>query len=139
MRPVKPEVGTWSQASVATTVVNALLSGDVLTLQQLTHPDVEDRNSTTGAPTGWTGLRERALTLCAELPDGVTAELVCSEGDTAVCRVRTPDRRRGFPAPAAPADRAAVLFVLRFRDGLVGELWSSSEVAPFLAVATACA
>lgn len=133
MSDVTTQVGTWTQASAATTVVQSLLSGDVMTLQQLTHPDVVDRNSGGEEPTGWPGLRERALTLCAALPDDVTVELVCSEGDTAVCRVRLPGHRRGFPESTSPGDRVTVLFLLRFRDGLVSELWASSDLSPLLA------
>lgn len=137
MAPVKPQVGTWTQASTATSVVQALLSGDVFTLQRLTHPDVVDRNSGSDQPSGWTGLRERALTVCATLPEGVVVELVCSEGDTAVCRVLSPGHRRGFPEPASPTDRVTVLFVLRFRDGVVTELWSSSDLGPLLSLVAA--
>lgn len=136
-RTVQPQVGTWSQGSAATTVVQALLSGDVFTLARLTSPDVVDRNSGSEHPTGWTALRERALIVCATLPEGVVVELVCSEGDTAVCRVRTPAHRRGSPEPASPGDHVTVLFVLRFRDGVVAELWSSSDLAPPLALSAA--
>jgi predicted ester cyclase len=134
---VTSRAGTRSQASTATAVVQALLSGDVLTLQRLTHADVVDGNGGRGQPTGWAGLRERALTECASLPEGITVELVCSEGDAAVCRVRIPGTRRGFPESVSPGDRVTVLFVLRFRDGLVGELWSSSDLSPFRAVVAA--
>lgn len=128
------QIGTWSQASRASAAVRALLSGDVLTLQRLTCPDVVDGNSTTEQPAGWAGLRERALTVCADLPEGVGVELLCSEGDTAVCRVRSPGRRRGCPEVVA-AGEVTVLFVLRFRDGLVAELWSSSDLTPLMTLA----
>ena len=120
----------WNQGAAAVTVVQALLAGDVLTLQRLTHHDVVDRNCSDEHPTGWRALRERALVVCATLPEGVAVELLCSEGDTAVCRVRSPRHRRGEPGPARPGDAVPVLFVLRFRSGLVGELWSSSDLAP---------
>lgn len=129
--------GTISQASTATAVVQALLSGDVLTLQRLTHPDVVDGNGGRGQPTGWAGLRERALIECASVPEGVIVELVCSEGEAAVCRVRIPGNRRGSPESVPPKDRVNVLFVLRFRDGLVGELWSSSDLSSFRVVLAA--
>lgn len=116
-----------SQASTATTVVEAFLSGDVLVLQRLTQPDVVDGNSGWEQPTGWPGLRERAFTVCADLPEDITVELVCSEGDMAVCRVSAAGNRRGFPESAD--ERVTALFVLRFRDGRVCELWSSSDLS----------
>lgn len=134
---MQPQVGSWSQGSAATAVVQALLSGDVFTLARLTASDVVDRNSGSEHPTGWTALRERALVVCATLPEGVVLELVCSEGDTAVCRVRAPSRRRGAPEPVLADEHVTVLFVLRFRDGLVAELWSSSDLAPLPDVAAA--
>jgi len=134
---VKPQASARNQASVATAVVRALLAGDVLTLERLTHADVVDGNNSSGAPTGWAGLRERALTVCGALPEGVTVELVCSEGDTAICRVRTPGHRRGFPESASPDDLVTVLFALHFRNGLVSELWSSSDFASLLAAVAA--
>lgn len=122
--------GAWSQATTAPAVVHALLAGDVLTLQRLTHADVVDRNAGSDMPTGWAALRERALTVCASLPESPLAvELVCSEGDTAVCRVRTTGTRRGAPE-ASDVPPVTVLFVLRFRDGRVSELWSSSDLTP---------
>jgi predicted ester cyclase len=131
------EHSPWSQATTAPAVVHALLAGDVLTLQRLTHSDVVDRNAGAELPTGWAALRERALTVCAALPESPPAvELVCSEGDTAVCRVRTTGSRRGAPE-AAEVPTVTVLFVLRFRDGRVSEVWSSSDLTPAAAAGTA--
>jgi predicted ester cyclase len=138
MSLVNLEAATWSQASTAVAVVRALLTGDVLALQDLTHPDVVDHNSAGEQPSGWTALRERALTVCAALPEGVTVELVMSEGDTAVCRVRAPGYRRGTPQAAdGSTELVTVLFVLRFRDGRTGEIWSSSDLSPLFAYAAA--
>jgi predicted ester cyclase len=136
MTVVTTEVEPWSQASAATAVVQALLAGDVLTLQGLTHPDVVDHNSADEQLSGYAALRERALTVCAALPEGVTVELVLSEGDSAVCRVRAPGHRRGAPQSALNAlEPVTVLFMLRFREGRVAELWSSSDLSPLFVVA----
>ena len=108
---------------MAPTVVQALLDGDVLALQRLTHSDVVHRGARPGQPIGWAGLRELALTACATLPDA-RVELVCSEGDTAVCRVQASVGRPGW----ATAETLSALVVLRFRDGRVCELWSSSDL-----------
>ena len=126
-----------SQASAATAVVQALLGGDVLALQYLTHPDVVDHNSADEQPSGWAALRERALTVCAALPEGVTVELVVSEGDSAVCRVRAPGHRRGAPQSAHGAmDPVTVLFMLQFREGRVGR--AVVVVGPVAAVRRRC-
>lgn len=114
---------SWAQAATARAVVQALLGGDVLALQRLTHPDVVHRGARPGQPAGWAGLRELALTSCANIPDA-TVELVCSEGDTAVCRVHASVGRPGWGTAVA----RHALVVLRFRDGRVGELWSSSDL-----------
>ena len=122
----------WAQAVTAPAVVQALLGGDVLALQQLTHPDVVHRGARPGEPAGWAGLRELALTACATIPDA-TVSLVCSEGDTAVCRVHASVGRPGW----GTAEARQALVVLRFRDGRVSEIWSSSDLTAPPAVAAA--
>jgi hypothetical protein len=110
--------------ATAPVVVRALLDGDVLALQRLTHQDVVHRGAQPEQPPGWAGLREVALTACATLP-GASVELVATSGDTAVCRVTALLGRPGWASDAT----VSALVVLRFRDGLVAELWFSSDLA----------
>lgn len=112
-----------AQAVTAPAVVQAILGGDVLALQRLTHPDVVNRSARPDEPTGWAGLRELALTACAVIPDA-TVELVGSHGDTAVCLVHASVGRPGWGDTVVHS----ALVVLRFRDGLVSEIWSSSDL-----------
>jgi hypothetical protein len=110
-------------------VVRALVTGDVLTLQPLVDPNVVDHSATPEQPSGWAGLRERAMALCAASPEPpVEVDVLCVDGDTAMCRVQLPGGRCG--APGHPASRPLILvLVLRFRAGLLAELWTSTAVS----------
>ena len=121
-----------AQAASARAAVRALLDGDVLALQELTHPDVVHRGAGPGEPAGWAGIRELAMTACATIPEA-SVELVCSEGDTTVCRVHASVGRPG----CGTAEARDALVVLRFRDGRVSEVWSSSDLTAPAAVVAA--
>lgn len=117
-----------AQAASARAAVRALLSGDVLALQDLVHPDVVHHG---GESAGWAGVRELALTACATIPDS-SVELVCSEGDTAVCRVLASVGRVGW----GDVLHRTALVVLRFQDDRVSELWFPADLmSPEYAVA----
>jgi predicted ester cyclase len=116
-----------TDAAAGEAVVHALVGGDVLALQAMVHPDVVDHSAVPGQPEGWAGLRERAMTLCASVPDSdAPVEVLCVDGDTAMCRVRLTGIPRTGPG-ASPAD-LMVVFVLRFQDGLLREIWTSSDL-----------
>lgn len=109
-------------------VVRALVTGDVLRLQALVHPDVLDHSAAAEQPPGWAGLRERAMALCAACPEPeVDVDVLCVDGHTAMCRVQLPGVPRGA-AGREPASAMIVVFVLRFHDGLLAELWTSTDV-----------
>ena len=119
---VRPDAGRGAA------VVQALVTGDVLRLQQLVHPDVVDHSADPEQPRGWAGLRERAMALCAACPEPeVDVDVLCVDGDTAMCRVQLPGVPRGA-AGRYPAGAVIVVFVLRFHDGLLAELWTSTDV-----------
>jgi hypothetical protein len=124
---VQPSPAT-AQAATARAAVRALLGGDVLGLQELVHPDVVHHG---GESAGWAGVRELALTACATIPESCV-ELVCSEGDTAVCRVLASVGRVGW----GDVLHRTALVVLRFQDDLVSELWFPADfTSPEYAVA----
>jgi predicted ester cyclase len=109
-------------------VVRALVTGDVLRLQPLVRPDVVDHSATLDQPPGWAGLRERAMALCAAYPEPqVEVEVLCVDGDTDMCRVQLPGVPRGAVG-LHPAGALILVFVLRFRDGLLAEMWTSTDV-----------
>ena len=109
-------------------VVRALVTGDVLRLQPLVHADVVDHSASADQPAGWAGLRERAMALCAAYPEPqVEVEVLCVDGDTDMCRVQLPGIARGA-AGLDPAGALILVFVLRFRDGLLAEMWTSTDV-----------
>jgi hypothetical protein len=122
---------TRARATLAEAAVHALLAGDVLALQPMVSPDVVDRSAEPGQPDGWRGLRERAMTLCAALPDGdVTVDVLRVEGDTVLARaVITAVRRVTGPEPVEPARHLTAAIVLRFDGSLLVELWTSSDLA----------
>jgi predicted ester cyclase len=109
-------------------VVRALVAGDVLSLQPLVHPEVIDHSAGPGQPEGWAGLRERAMTMCAAVHDSAApVEVLCVDGDTAMCRVQlvgVPRRGSLLPQPGS----LVLVFVLRFAGDLLRELWTSTDV-----------
>jgi len=108
-------------------VVRALITGDVLALQSLVHPDVVDHSAAPGQPAGWAGLRERAMTICASVHDAAApVEVLSVDGDTSTCRVELfgAPRNGSGPGPRGPV----MVFVLRFEGDLLVELWTSSDV-----------
>ena len=116
-----------TDAAAGVAVSRALVAGDVLALQAMVHPDLVDHSAVPGQPEGWAGLRERAMTLCAAVPDTeVPVEVLCVDGDTVMCRVRTTGPPRTGPG-VSPAGLIVVL-VLRFQDKLLREIWTSSDV-----------
>ena len=109
-------------------VVRALVTGDVLRLQALVHPDVLDHSAAAEQPPGWAGLRERAMALCAAYPEPeVEVDVLLVDGDTAMCRVHLPGIPRGA-AGRSSAGALILVFVLRFQDGLLAEMWTSTDV-----------
>lgn len=121
---------TGPDIALAEAVVRALADGDVLTLQRLVAPDVVDHSAASGQPVGWPGVRERAMTLCARVPDSdVHVEILSAAGDTVLVRADLVPRRTAQDGVAAPLDRHLTLvLVLRFADGLLTELWTSSDL-----------
>ena len=120
-------VSMTTHAAAGEAVARALVAGDVLALQAMVHPDVVDHSAGPGQPDGWAGLRERAMALCAAVPDtDVPVEVLCVDGDTAMCRIRI----TGVPrtGPGASPGTLMVVLVLRFDDGLLREIWTSSDV-----------
>lgn len=117
------------RSSLAEAVVHALLTGDVLTLQRLVSPDVIDHSAPAGQPTGWAGVRERSMTLCAAMPEGdVTVDILSSVDDTVLARAELVAVRRDNGAVAPTASRVTVALVLRFADELLTEMWASADL-----------
>jgi hypothetical protein len=109
-------------------VVRALVAGDVLALESLVHPDVVDHSAAPGQPAGWAGLRERAMTMCAAVHDSAApVDVLCVDGDTAMCRVQLVGVPRRGSLPPQPGS-LVVVFVLRFEGDLLRELWTSTDV-----------
>ena len=118
------------RTSLAEAVVRALVSGDVLTLQRLVAPDVVDHSAQPGQPAGWPGVRERAMTLCAAMPESdVTVDVLSTAGDTVLARAELTAVRRDVPVvvPAAPT-RLVVALVLRFHADQLVEMWTSADL-----------
>jgi hypothetical protein len=109
-------------------VVRALVAGDVLALQPLVHPEVLDHSAAPGQPEGWAGLRERAMTMCAAVHDSAApVEVLCVDGDTAMCRVQLVGvPRRGSLAPQQGS--LVVVLLMRFEGVLLRVVWSSNDV-----------
>ena len=117
------------RSSLAEAVVHALLTGDVLTLQRLVSPDVVDHSAQAGQPTGWAGLRERSMTLCAAMPEGeVTVDILSSMEDTVLARAELVAVRRDTGPIAGPSSRVTVALVLRFEGDLLSEMWTSADL-----------
>jgi hypothetical protein len=109
-------------------VVQALVTGDVLRLQQLVHPDVVDHSAPPGQPAGWPGLRERVMTVCTAVHDSAApVEVLSVDGDTVTCRVQLVGVPRTGSLPPHPGSLVLVL-VLRFDGDLLREIWASTDV-----------
>ena len=126
-----------AQAALAEAVVRALAAGDVLTLQRLVAPNVVDHSSRPGQPAGFSGVRERAMTLCAAMPDAdVTVDVLASDDDTVLARAGlTAVRRPTAPGADPTTARVTVVLVLRFTGDLLTELWTTSDPMAMNAVA----
>jgi hypothetical protein len=117
------------RTSLAEAVVRALVAGDVLTLQRLVSPDVLDHSAQPGQPAGWPGVRERAMTLCAAMPESeVSVDVLSASGDTVLARAELVAVRRDLTAAAAAPTRLTVALVLRFADDLLVEMWTSADL-----------
>lgn len=122
-----------AQAALAVAVVRALAEGDVLALQPLVSPDVVDHAASPGTPAGWAGVRERAMTLCAAMPESdVQVDVLSLQGDSVLARAElTAVPRLTAPSVTPATTRLTLVLVLRFCDGLLTEMWTS---APDLAL-----
>jgi predicted ester cyclase len=117
------------RTSLAEAVVRALVAGDVLTLQRLVAPDVLDHSAQPGQPAGWPGVRERAMTLCAAMPESeVSVDVLSASGDTVLARAELVALRRDLSAASIAPSRLTVALVLRFADDLLVELWTSADL-----------
>ena len=115
---------------MAEAVVRALVEGNVLALQSLVSPAVIDHSAQPGQPAGWPGVRERALTLCGALPGAEgRVDVLRTDGDTALARAELTAIKRDVPPGEVPATvRLTIVFVLRFEDDLLTEMWTSSDL-----------
>jgi predicted ester cyclase len=117
------------RTSLAEAVVRALVAGDVLSLQQIVSPDVLDHSAQPGQPAGWPGVRERAMTLCAAMPESeVNVDVLSASGDTVLARAELVALRRDLNAAATVPSRLTVALVLRFADDLLVEMWTSADL-----------
>jgi len=117
------------RTSLAEAVVRALVAGDVLALQRLVSPDVLDHSAQPGQPAGWPGVRERAMTLCAAMPESeVSVDVLSASGDTVLARAELVALRRDLSPTAAAPSRLTVALVLRFVDDLLVEMWTSADL-----------
>ena len=125
---VRPTTGP--EVALAEAVVRSLAEGDVLTLQRLVAPDVVDHSAALGQPHGWPGVRERAMTLCARVPDSeVHVEVLSAAEDTVLIRADLTTRGDdGDMAPQSSSGRLTMVLVLRFADAMLTELWTSSDL-----------
>ena len=82
-----------------------------------------------GPPAGWPGVRERAMTLCAALPEShVRIDVLHSEESTVLARAElTAVRRPTAAEPVSATGRMTIVLVLRFTDALLVEMWSSAS------------
>lgn len=117
------------RTSLAEAVVRALVAGDVLALQRLVAPDVLDHSAQPGQPPGWPGVRERAMTLCAAMPESeVHVDVLSSTGDTVLARAELVALRRDQAALTTAPTRLTVALVLRFADDRLVEMWTSADL-----------
>lgn len=117
------------RTSLAEAVVRALVAGDVLTLEPMVSPDVLDHSAQPGQPPGWPGVRERAMTLCAAVPDSeVSVDVLSASGETVLARAELVALRRDLSATTTAPSRLTVALVLRFVDDLLVEMWTSADL-----------
>ncbi len=117
------------RTSLAESVVRALVAGDVLTLQRLVAPSVVDHSAQPGQPEGWPGVRERAMTLCAAMPESeVAVDVLSTTGDTVLARAELVALRRDGVFPVGGATRLTVALVLKFADDQLVEMWTSADL-----------
>jgi len=117
------------RTTLAEAVVRALVAGDVLALQRMVHPDVLDHSAQPGQPAGWPGVRERAMTLCAAMPESeVSVDVLSASGDTVLARADLVALRRDLTAATTMPSRLTVALVLRFADDLLIEMWTSADL-----------
>lgn len=117
------------RTSLAEAVVRALVAGDVLTLQRLVSPDVLDHSAQPGQPPGWPGVRERAMTLCAAMPESeVSVDVLSTIGDTVLARAELVAKRRDLTAASAAPTRLIVAMVLKFSGELLVQMWTSADL-----------
>jgi predicted ester cyclase len=117
------------RTSLAEAVVRALVAGDVLALQRMVSPDVLDHSAQPGQPAGWAGVRERAMTLCAAMPESeVSVDVLSASGDTVLARAELVALRRDHAAATTAPSRLTVALVLRFVDDLLVEMWTSADL-----------
>lgn len=117
------------RTSLAEAVVRALVAGDVLTLQRLVSPDVLDHSAQPGQPPGWPGVRERAMTLCAAMPESeVSVDVLSTIGDTVLARAELVAKRRDLTAASAAPTRLIVALVLKFSGELLVQMWTSADL-----------
>lgn len=116
------------RAGRAEAVVRALAEGDVLGLQHLVSPSVVDHSAQPGQPTGWPGVRERAMTLCAAMPGSdVRVDVLSAAGDTVLARAELTAVRLGAtPGAVVTTTSLIVVLVLHFVDDLLTDMWTSS-------------
>ena len=119
-----------ARTSLAESVVRALVTGDVLALQKLVDPRVVDHSAQPGQPAGWPGVRERAMTLCAAMPESdCTVDVLSANGDTVLARAELVAVRRDTVAAAGAPTRLTVAVVLKFgADDLLTEMWTSADL-----------
>ena len=119
-----------ARTSLAESVVRALVTGDVLALQKLVDPHVADHSAQPGQPTGWPGVRERAMTLCSTMPESeCVVDVLSATGDTVLARAELIAVRRDPAAAVGTPSRLTVVVVLKFgRDDLLTEIWASADL-----------
>lgn len=117
-----------SQTCLAESIARAFVEGDALALQALVVDDVVDHSAAPGQPSGWAGLRERAMTLCAAMPEGdLRIEVLSTDGDTVLARIQVTAPRTGTSPAGSTSPELTMVLVLRFADGRLSELWTSPD------------
>lgn len=116
------------------TLEEAIHTGNVALLDDVTRPDVIDHNPDPDMKPGREGIKAAFAGLRTALPDArFVIEDVISEGDKAVCRVTTRATHRGPFMGFAPTGRVisyTVIDILRFSDdGKLMERWGLVDEA----------